>query len=79
MNDAAIMKEKQRIAELKKKGIVEEPVKEEKFFDKSYMKEYNFEGGVNEEVKETSDSDSGGEKFDYEANDYDAENGFIVL
>lgn len=40
------MKEKQRIAELKKKGIVEEPVKEKKTFDKSFMKDYNFEGGV---------------------------------
>ena len=57
MSDADKMREKQRIAELKKQGKYEEP-KEEKKYDMSWMEKYNVaeeedeNGGVEEEKKE---------------------------
>ena len=52
MNDADIMREKQRKAELKKQGIVEEDQPQKKEFDDSYLKQfYGEEDDAGEEKK----------------------------
>ena len=43
MSDADKMREKQRKADLKKQGIVEEEAKPKKEFDQSYLTQYNFD------------------------------------
>ena len=49
MSDAEIMREKQRLAELKKQGIVEEAPQAKKEFDQSYLKNY----GIDDEEEKT--------------------------
>jgi len=41
MNDAEKMREKQRLADLKKQGIVEEAPEVKKEYDTSFMQQYN--------------------------------------
>lgn len=40
MNDADIMREKQRLAELKRQGIVEEAPEAKKEYDTSFMQQF---------------------------------------
>jgi hypothetical protein len=42
MSDAEKMREKQRLADLKKQGIVEEAPKEKKAFDASYLQQFDY-------------------------------------
>ena len=53
MSDAEKMREKQRLADLKKQGIVEEAPKAEKKFDQSYLQNYDF--GEEEEEKQPAE------------------------
>ena len=61
MSDAEVMREKQRKADLKKQGIVEEAPIEEKVFDDSFLKQ--FEGmGVEEEEKQPEEEEKKAEE-----------------
>ena len=58
LNTADIMREKQRKAELKKQGIVEEEVKPDKVIDESYLKQFEYlEVNDDEEEKKTSEEE----------------------
>ena len=53
MSDAEKMREKQRKADLKKAGIVEEEPKEEKVYDDSFLKEFEKTLTTDDELPES--------------------------
>ena len=55
MSDAEKMREKQRLADLKKQGIVEEAPKEKKTFDTSYLQQFDY--GAEEEEKQPAEEE----------------------